>query len=58
MSENWKKIDDEKILHRWECPDCGDVTYVYPWFYRNSGTPVCDMCGEDMEYIHTEMNLG
>ncbi len=53
----WIKIDDEKILHLWQCADCNETRYVYPWFYSEMGEPCCEGCDGDMEYIHTEMEV-
>lgn len=55
---NWIVIDDEKVCHRWECPECDKPRFIYPWFYSEMGEPVCEECDCDMEYIHTEVNLG
>ncbi len=53
----WIKIDDNKVRHLWECPNCDDKVYVEPWFYSEMGEPVCTACDRDdtMEYIQTEI---
>ena len=58
--ENWQTIDDKKIRHRWECPECDNYAYVAPWYYSEMGAPVCTDCEWDdtMEYIRTEINNG
>lgn len=48
-------VNDEYILVLWRCGGCGYQCYVRPWDYQNIGTPVCGGCGEDMEYVQTEM---
>ena len=59
MSE-WKKIEDSKVRHLWECQDeeCenSEVVMVNPTFYEENGTLVC-YCGEDMRYIRTEIKI-
>jgi hypothetical protein len=54
--ENWAVIDDTKLRHVWRCADCDCVTRVTPWWYEDTGTPVCEKCGEDMKYLSTEFN--
>jgi len=56
----WIKIDDEKIRHIWQCPECDKLTTVSPHFYEENGTPVCPRveCGCDMVYLSTEFNNG
>jgi len=62
----WKKIGDSHVRHRWDraCGDkfsrCDsqeepDTVYVYPQFYADSGTPVCGECGQDRDYVGTEI---
>jgi uncharacterized protein (DUF983 family) len=58
MSKNWIKIEAENVRSLWCCPDCGEEQYFNPWFYEKNGTPVCNECDVDMEYDHTEVNLG
>jgi hypothetical protein len=66
MSKSAKKnkmviVADAKIFMTWKCTtegcDCeGQEAIVYPDFYQDNGTPICEG-GEDMEYIHTEVEL-
>jgi transcription elongation factor Elf1 len=55
----WKKIEDSKVRHNWKCPNrdhsCDVECSVDPSFYSLSGTPVCEHCGDDMEYVSTEV---
>ena len=51
---NWKKIEDDKIRHIWECPICKLKTEIPPTFYTDNGTPTCE-CGDDMEYQYSEI---
>lgn len=54
----WIKIEDKKVRHRWECPECNNYAYVEPWYYSEMGTPVCTECEWDdtMEYVRTEID--
>lgn len=54
----WQVIDDTKIRHVWRCVECDSEASVSPWWYQDTGTPVCEYCGEDMKYLTTEMNNG
>ena len=52
----WYDIEDNKVRHYWECPECDRHAYVEPWFYSENGTPMCIHCpDQDMEYIRTEI---
>lgn len=55
----WEKISDEKVHHLWRCTDdeceCEhDAAIINPDWYEQNGTPMCE-CGQDMEYIETEV---
>ena len=53
----WITVDDKKIRHLWECPECDSAAYIEPWWYSENGTPMCVNCtDQDMEYIRTEYN--
>ena len=54
--ENWIFVNDHKIRHLWECPECDRKVYVWPWSYSENGTPICEDCDEDMIYCSTEYN--
>jgi hypothetical protein len=56
----WITIDDKKVRHCWECPECNHRVYVEPWYYSEMGEPVCTDCdwNDTMEYIRTEMQDG
>jgi hypothetical protein len=54
----WEVIDDTKIRHVWRCAECEDEVNIEPWWYQDNGTPVCEVCGDDMRYLGTEMNNG
>ena len=56
--ETWQVIDDTKIRHVWRCVECEDEINIPPWYYTESGTPVCHDCDEDMQYLSTEMKDG
>jgi hypothetical protein len=53
----WIIIDEKKVRHKWECPECDANVYVEPWFYSEMGEPFCADCEETMEYIHTEIDI-
>lgn len=52
----WVVIDDKKTRQSWECPDCGCEVFIYPDWYQDNGTPMCNECDINMVYNHTEMN--
>lgn len=51
----WKEISDENIRHVWLDTDTNEEVFIYPYFYEESGTPVCHESGNDMEYLRTEV---
>ncbi len=51
----WNVVGDRDTRQVWECPDCEDEVDVYPPEYEDIGTPVCEECGVDMFYRHTEV---
>jgi hypothetical protein len=55
----WRRIADKRVRHRWElvceCTQVEQAVYVDPSFYAESGTPVCEECGEDRRYARTEV---
>ena len=53
----WIIIDEKKVRHKWECPECDNKVYIESWWYSENGTPMCDKCDIDMEYIHTEIDI-
>jgi hypothetical protein len=56
----WIIIEEKRVRHRWECPDCDNYAYVEPWYYSENGLPVCTKCERidgTMEYIHTELEI-
>jgi formylmethanofuran dehydrogenase subunit E len=53
----WVIIDEKKLRHKWECPNCDEYAYVQPWWYSENGTPMCTECDDDMEYIRTEIDI-
>jgi hypothetical protein len=58
--DGWLKIPDDEVCHIWTDPDGKHATEVPPWFYADSGTPICDSNskhdGEDKVYKHTEVS--
>ena len=52
----WRKVDNDDTRQLWTCPDCTDEIYIYPDWYQDNGTPVCNDCGCDMIYSYTEIN--
>lgn len=58
----WKKVPDDSVKTVWTCPheDCtrhGQEKTVGPAFFEDSGTPICDECGDDLKYLRTEVRL-
>ena len=52
-------VADNKVNLYWKCTvdgcECeGQEARVSPDFFQDNGTPIC-FAGEDMEYIHTEV---
>lgn len=54
----WKIIQDDKVRHNYECPECGVDSTIYPWEYEDIGTPFCAECECDMVYNYTEVDNG
>ena len=60
---SWKTISDESVRHVWkkvctcneEGADIPDCVEVNPDSYQNAGIPICELCGEDFEYVRTEV---
>ena len=66
MSENWIKVDKDKIRYVWTCPKCGTSEYDTPSSHNgHCGTSTCvndcvyRMRGEEYyvvpEYSHAEI---
>lgn len=54
----WVIIEEKRVRHLWECPECDSKVHVQPWWYSENGTPMCINCSDqDMEYIHTELDI-
>lgn len=55
----WKTVEDKNVQHIWKCTDgdegCDFQAEVTPDWYQNNGTPVCNECDRDMEYVRTEV---
>lgn len=49
-----RKINDDNIIHKWRCPECGEEAYIPPTFYEEAGTPLCECT--DMNYIETQVD--
>lgn len=57
MRKQWKEVEDKNVRLIWKksCKcDTKDVA-VPPTFFGASGIPICQECGEDMEYVKTEI---
>lgn len=50
--ENWKKIEDCKVLHVWINRETKKEVEISPDFYQDNGEPIDDQ-GDVMEYSHT-----
>jgi hypothetical protein len=62
MKKVWVQYDDSDIHCIWKtgttCLEngCTDTElWVLPSFYSESGTPICEDCGADLEYVRTEV---
>jgi hypothetical protein len=69
--KQWRRIADSRVRHVWKATCAcatkggtmvgGEVSVppatvrVPPTFYEESGTPICEECGEDLAYSHTEI---
>lgn len=52
-----KIVGDESVFHFWVCSCTAEPIEVGPGFYQQSGAPICDDCGEDLKYDHTEIEV-
>ena len=47
------------VRQRWDlacgCKHVERSVYVEPTFYAMSGTPICQECGQDRQYVRTEV---
>lgn len=66
MAESWIPIPDDAVRAVWR-PDCACYaisdddrenaeTIVPPTEYANSGVPICQDCGADFVYNHSEID--
>lgn len=58
--KKWKTVSDMDVRHVWKgacgChPGKKDVVRLSPAWYEENGTPICSECGDDMEYVKTEI---
>lgn len=55
--KRWFPIDDLKVRHLYECPECKNKVYVHPEFFAEMGVPMCTDCFWDdvMDYVRTEV---
>ena len=61
-TKKWQKISDDEVRHLYscsddECAEYGKIITIYPTFYGDSGTPICNGCDDDLSYIGTEVLL-
>ena len=68
---HWKVIDDSSVRHIWVCSDenCPSTEIdnkhrgvrnreeirLSPSDYSDIGVPICSECGNDLEYVRTEI---
>ena len=62
MISKWVIMSPGDTRDIWECrnEDCeceGNTLEIFPEFYDESGTPICDQCDSDMWYLRTEVFL-
>ena len=50
-SPEYEVLNDRLIFAVYACPECGEGTDWQIGDHQHSGTPVCDDCCCDMEYI-------
>jgi hypothetical protein len=52
-------IDDLKVRHFYQCPECNNGVYVHPEFFGEMGTPICTDCiwDDEMDYVRTEISI-
>ena len=56
MDTNFITLPDSAILCIWKCQDIGQEISVTPDWYEQNGTPISPETGDDMVYLHTEIN--
>ena len=54
-SKGYATVKDVDIQCVWECSECQEKAVVAPDWYQENGTPMCPECGDDMDYIRTEI---
>jgi len=61
-TEEWRTVKDTDVRHIWrhydaegKCPYSMKEIVIPPTFYNENKTPACPDCGEDYEYIRTEV---
>jgi hypothetical protein len=59
--KQWKTVDDRDVVLSWECPHCKNTVDVWPDYFEENGTPVCENafcdCETDMKYTGTRVRL-
>jgi hypothetical protein len=53
VPDGWGIVSDSDILHQWKCDLCEIVLDVPPYYYQDSGSPLCPQCDDNMEYDFT-----
>ena len=56
-------VSDNSVYHVWKCKEHFDkdgnhpIVEVHPSFYEENGTPICNVCGEDMSFVETLLSV-
>ena len=53
FAPKYEVLNDKLIFAVYACPECGEGTDWQIGDHQHSGTPVCDDCCRDMEYVET-----
>ena len=53
IEPEYEVLNDRLIFAVYACPECGEGTDWQIGDHQHSGTPVCDDCCCDMEYVET-----
>ena len=51
----WVEIENYNVRQFWLCRKCDRTIHCTPDTYADVGVPICPNCGQDMEYVKTEV---
>lgn len=49
--DEFTPLDDKNYFTLWRCPECDKDFPIELSFFEKNGTPVCNECDTDLEYI-------